>query len=160
MPDWHNKQTCILGCGNVLFGDDGFGPAVADHCQRYCAIPASVCVLDVGTSVRNVLFDILLADQRPKKIVIVDAIDCGREPGALLELDIESLPKETIDDFSMHQLPTSNLLREIRDYCEVEVRVLVCQVTRIPEEVSPGLSIPVSRAVERAAKTLAREHFS
>jgi coenzyme F420 hydrogenase subunit delta len=160
VPDWRNKETCILGCGNVLFGDDGFGPAVARHCQQSCSIPAAVCVVDAGTSVRNILFDVLLSDERPAKIVIVDAMDCGGEPGDLLDLDIESFPNEKTDDFSMHQVPTSNLLREIRDFCGVEVRVLVCQVAHIPGEVSPGLSDPVGKAVERAAKMLAREHFT
>ncbi len=28
-PEWYDKSVLILGCGNVLFGDDGFGPAIA-----------------------------------------------------------------------------------------------------------------------------------
>lgn len=159
VPDWYSKRTLILGCGNVLFGDDGFGPAVAEYCQRNCAIPADVSILDVGTSVRNILFDVLLADVKPSRIVIVDAMDCGREPGDLFDADIDSLPETKTDDFSMHQVPTSNLLRELRDLCGVDVSVLACQVARIPEEVSPGLSQPVAGAVERAAKILAQAHF-
>ncbi len=86
-------------------------------------------------------------------------MDCGREPGALFEPDIDRLPAAKADDFSMHQVPTSNLLRELRDLCGLEVRVLACQVARIPAEVSPGLSDPVAKAVERAAEKLAGEHF-
>ncbi len=159
VAEWYNKRTLILGCGNVLFGDDGFGPAVAEYCQRNWAIPAHVCVLDAGTSVRNILFDVLLSDVRPSRIVIVDAIDRALEPGALFNLDIDSLPDAKTDDFSMHQVPTSNLLRELRDLCGVDVSVLACQVVRIPEEVSPGLSQPVARAVARAAEILAHDHL-
>jgi hydrogenase maturation protease len=110
MADWYRKRIVVLGCGNILFGDDGFGPAVAQYCQAHHGSPPDVCILDAGTSVRNVLFDILLSDRRPSRIVIVDAMDGGHEPGELFEPDVDSLPRVKIDDFSMHQLPTSNLL--------------------------------------------------
>ena len=29
IADAHAKRTLVLGVGNVLYGDDGFGPAVA-----------------------------------------------------------------------------------------------------------------------------------
>lgn len=160
VPDWEGKHTCILGCGNILFGDDGFGPAVAEYCQRHCTIPADVCVVNAGTSVRNILFDILLSKEKPSRIVIVDAMDYGHEPGDLFNPEIDSLPATKTDDFSMHQVPTSNLLRELRDLGGVEVSVLACQVAHIPEEVSPGLSPPVEKAVERAAGLLSEAHFS
>ncbi|NIM48233.1 MAG: coenzyme F420 hydrogenase, partial [Gemmatimonadales bacterium] len=57
------------------------------------------------------------------------------------------------------QLPTSNLLRELRDLGGVRVTVLACQTSAVPEEVRPGLSGPVQQAVRRAADTLVREHF-
>jgi coenzyme F420 hydrogenase subunit delta len=158
-PDWYDKSILILGCGNVLIGDDGFGPAVAQHLRGNFTIPADVCVFDAGTSVREILFDTILSDKKPSKIVIVDAMDCGRKPGELFFLDIDALPKIKLDDFSMHQIPTSNLLRELRDICGIEVIVIACQVASACDSVSPGLSTPVKRAVELAAERLAREHF-
>lgn len=159
-PEWYDKSTLILGCGNRLIGDDGFGPAVAQRLRSDFAIPPDICVFDAGTSVRKILFDTILSDKRPSTIVIVDAMDCGREPGELFRLDIESLPKIKIDDFSMHQIPTSNLLRELRDICGIEVIVVACQVANGCDSVNPGLSVPVERAVARAAETLALEHFN
>jgi len=160
LPEYCTCSVLVLGCGNILFGDDGFGPAVADYLSDRGSLPGDVCVLNLGTSVRPILFDLVLSEVRPQKIVIVDAVDASREPGELFDLEIDSLPEVKIDDFSMHQLPTSNLLRELRDLCGVEVRILVCQIGDIPGEVAPGLSIPVEQAVARAADLLAREHFS
>ena len=157
--EWYDKSILILGCGNVLFGDDGFGPAVAECLPRNSVVPAEVCVLNAGTSVREILFDVILSDKKPSKIVIVDAMDCGLEPGELFAPDIDSLPGIKLDSFSLHQLPTSNLLRELRDLCDVKVVVVACQVSCTPEEVSPGLSNPVEAAVGRAVEILAREHF-
>lgn len=160
MSDWYDKRILILGCGNILFGDDGFGPAVAGRCLEECAIPPDVSVLNAGTSVRNILFDVLLSEDKPLKIVILDAIDCGREPGEIFEFDLDAYPAHKVDDFSMHQVPTSNLLRELRDLGGVEVVVLACQVAHIPDEVRPGLSVPIAMSVERAVDVLNREYLA
>ena len=77
------KSILIFGCGNILFGDDGFGPAVVRELQESYVLPEDVLALDVGTSVREILFDILLSERRPERLIIVDAVDRGREPGAL-----------------------------------------------------------------------------
>ena len=158
-PEWFDKSILILGCGNILFGDDGFGPAVAQHLLDNFTIPDDVCVFNAGTSVRKILFDTMLYDKKPSKIVIVDAMDFEREPGEIFAIDLDSYPKIKLDDFSMHQIPTSNLLRELRDLCGVEIAVMACQVESIPESVRPGLSDTVKAAVGRAADMLAREHF-
>lgn len=158
-PEWYDKSVLILGCGNILIGDDGFGPAVAQRLRGSFTIPADVCVFDAGTSVRQILFDTVLSEKKPSKIVIVDAMDCGREPGELFLLDTDSLPKIKLDDFSMHQIPTSNLLRELRDHCGIEVIVIACQVANTCDSVNPGLSTPVEAAVKPAAELIANEHF-
>jgi len=59
----------------------------------------------------------------------------------------------------MHQVPTSNMLRELQQQTGVEVRVLACQTGPLPAEICPGLSEPVQRAVPEAARWVAREYF-
>ncbi|MEE9150522.1 MAG: coenzyme F420 hydrogenase, partial [Thermoplasmata archaeon] len=69
------------------------------------------------------------------------------------------LPENKIDDFSMHQMPTSNLLRELRDLCHVEVRILSCQVKNIPEEVEPGLSDTLKKKVPEICELIENRYF-
>ena len=157
--DWHDKSILILGCGNILIGDDGFGPAVVQRLRESFTIPPDVCVFDAGTSVREILFDTILSGSKPSRIIVVDAVDCGREPGELFWLDVDAIPQVKLDDFSMHQIPTSNLLRELRDLCGVEVIVMACQIASPTDHVDPGLSSPVREAVESAARILAEEHL-
>jgi coenzyme F420 hydrogenase subunit delta len=57
----------------------------------------------------------------------------------------------------MHQLPTSNLLYELREFCGIDVVVLACQVEHIPESVAPGLSPAVRAAVSKAAEMVLDE---
>jgi len=152
VPDYCVCHTLVLGCGNELFGDDGFGPAVARRLRDSHDLPRDTCALDVGTSVRQVLFDVLLAPVRPRRIVVVDAVDLGRTPGAVWSIEAGELPEVKLDDFSMHQMPTSNLLRELAELASVEVTCVVGQVSAFPREVRPGLSAPVRCAVDRAVE--------
>jgi coenzyme F420 hydrogenase subunit delta len=159
MPEYKGKSIVIFGCGNVLFGDDGFGPAVIEELEKKYKIPENVCVINAGLSVRELLFNITLDEQRPDTIIIVDAVDFGRPFGEIFEIDLEELPENKIDDFSMHQIPTSNLLRELRDLCKVDVRILSCQVEKIPEEVEPGLSKTLEEKVGEMCKLIEKKFF-
>ncbi len=152
IPEYCSKEILVLGCGNVLFGDDGFGPAVIEYILTEDNTVDHACFLNVGTSSRKILFNVVLSEEKPKRIIIVDAMDYGGKPGAVTELDLNAIPYNKIDDFSMHQVPTSNLLREVRDICGVEVVLIVCQPAEIPEEVCPGLSMLVQQAVKQATE--------
>lgn len=159
IPDFCRKPTLVLGCGNILFGDDGFGCAVVDFLESHYRVPESVCLLDAGTGVRKLLFTLCLSSARPQRLLILDAIDAGLPPGEIFEIDPAEIPAVKLDDFSLHQLPTSNLLRELQEKCGVEVRVLACQTGPLPEEISQGLSKEISIAVPLAAEWLVREYF-
>ena len=160
LPQFCRQPVVILGCGNIFFGDDGFGCAVVDYIESHGGAPQFVCLLDAGTGVRNLLFTITLSPVKPRRLLILDAVDVGRTPGELFELDPSEIPAVKIDDFSMHQMPTSNLLRELQQQCGLQVRILACQTGALPEQIAPGLSPPVERAVAKAAAWIAREYFN
>jgi len=149
-----NYNILILGCGNILFGDDGFGPCVAEELQKNYNLPENVGVINAGSSVRNILFDIALSEKKPGKIIIVDAIDAAKTPGEIFELPIDEIPENKIDDFSMHQLPTSNLLKELKDFCKVDVIIIACQVENIPEEVTASISKKITDAIPEVCKRI------
>ncbi|HAV42604.1 TPA: coenzyme F420 hydrogenase, partial [bacterium] len=149
----------ILGCGNILFGDDGFGPEVCQYLSENYRIPKDIGVQDCGTGVREILFDITLSSQRPEEMVIVDGIDSKRRPGEVFEIPIEDLPEIKRDDFSMHHLPTSNLLCKLRDDCGVKVSILSTQIVHIPAEVKVGLSEELKEAIPKAAEFLAERYL-
>jgi len=159
LPDFCRKPTLILGVGNILFGDDGFGCAIVDYVETHTRVPPHVCLLDVGTGVRNLLFTLVLSPVRPRRLLILDAVDAGRAPGELFEIKPSEMPTPKLDDFSMHQIPTSNMLLELQAQCGIEVRVLACQTGPLPEEVRPGLSEPVRRALPGAAAWIVSEYF-
>jgi len=159
VPECYQKSTLILGCGNTLFGDDGFGPAVIDYLEKHCRVPEDVTILDVGTGAREILFNIVLTEKKPKRIIVIDAFDCRKKPGNIFTIPIDNLPEKKIDDFSLHQLPTSNLLKELKDLCHVEVILLTAQPECVPETVRPGLSKKLQDAVPKVGKYIVKNYF-
>lgn len=159
LPEFCSKPVLILAIGNVFFGDDGFGCALAEFLETHFDVPDRVCLLDAGTGVRKLLFTLCLSPVRPRRLLILDAVDKGLQPGEWFEIDPGEIPVAKLDDFSMHQVPTSNMLSELQQQTGVEVRVLVCQTSPLPTEICPGLSAPVRRAVQEAANWVAREYF-
>jgi coenzyme F420 hydrogenase subunit delta len=162
--DWSTMFTSrvvVFGCGNVLFGDDGVGPVLIQELENDPDIPGDVALLDVGTSIRNLLFDLLLSDSLPKRIVVVDATtDENRTPGEIWEIDVDHIHPKKISDFSMHQFPSTNLLKEIKEKTGVEMKIVVVQAGWIPEEFAEGLSEPVRAALpelKRRVKQLIAE---
>lgn len=144
----HRKGTLVFGCGNPLFGDDGFGPAVVEHMETYFQVPEHVACIDVGTSIRDILFDILLSEKRPDCIVVVDAADKTNEHvGEIFEIDVDEISPKKISDFSLHQFPTTNMLKELKDETDIDIRILVAGITELPDEVCPGISEPVKGAI-------------
>jgi coenzyme F420 hydrogenase subunit delta len=145
-------STMIFGCGNVVMGDDGYGPAVVDMLNSQHTLPKDVQAVDAGTCVREYLFDYLLTDEgRPETIIILDAVDFpDRKPGEVFEIDPSSIPPKKIHDFSLHQFPTVNLLLELEQHTGVRVIILAAQVEYIPAEITPGLTDAMSAAVSVA----------
>lgn len=151
-------ECLVLGCGNTLIGDDGFGPAVIQHLEQNYRLPDNVAVIDCGTSIRDILFDVLLSPQKPRKMIIVDVTDSANlAPGEIREIDIDQIRPEKISDFSLHQFPTTNMLKEIKEETTIDVRVFVVQTAGMPTEVKPGLSEPVRAAIRPMCERILAE---
>jgi coenzyme F420 hydrogenase subunit delta len=84
-------------------------------------------------------------------------VDKGRKPGEVFEIDLEDIPTNKTDDFSMHEMPSSNMLKELRDFCKIKVKIIVCQVKKIPDEVEMGLSEEVKASVPLASEIILSE---
>src|SRR5450759_4566036 len=80
LPAFCRARALVLGVGNILFGDDGFGPEVVRRLIDHYRIPDDMYVMDVGTGARKILFTVTLSEVRPEEIVIVDAVVIDQAP--------------------------------------------------------------------------------
>ena len=149
-------STVIFGCGNLIMGDDGFGPTVIEELTTSYALPQWVSAIDAMTGIREYLFDYLLSEEgRPEHIIILDAVDfADREPGDVFLIDSPSIPSRKTHDFSLHQFPTVNLLHELEEHTGINVTIIAAQAEYIPTEIEMGLSASMTTAVTKACEII------
>jgi coenzyme F420 hydrogenase subunit delta len=159
IPEYCQKPTLILGCGSILRGDDGFGPRAIEHLLERYSIPANVAILDAGTGVGDILIDIALSPVKPKKIILVDALDRGVPAGMISVVPLSDLEKTEREYIFFHQGPTSKLLRELESL-GVEVNVITVQPEPIPELLTVGLSTPVQNALAEVCEIIVYRYLN
>jgi len=152
----HNNtepQITVYGCGNILLGDDGFGPAVIEVLQQGDVLSPNVLLEDVGTGIREYLFDFILdADTAPSHLIILDAVEFEhRTAGEVFTITPDAIPAKKIHDFSLHQFPTVNLLQELAEHLGIDVHIIAAQIQYIPDEIQPGLTPTMQDAVMEAS---------
>ena len=156
--DWSqmfNSRVVVFGCGNTLFGDDGLGPAVIEALKQEQDIPSDVAILDVGTSIRPLLFDLILSDKHPQMVIIVDATtQSGRKPGEVFEIDVDEVDPKKIADFSLHQFPTTNLLQELKEATDIDIHIIVAQTAYVPEKMDETLSPEIKAAIPQIVQKI------
>ncbi|PKU23371.1 HyaD/HybD family hydrogenase maturation endopeptidase [Telmatospirillum siberiense] len=72
-------HTLILGIGNILWADEGFGVRVVEEIHRRFSLPAGVSVMDGGTQGLYLVQYV----KAVRRLLVFDAIDYGAEPGTL-----------------------------------------------------------------------------
>lgn len=93
-------DTLILGIGNLLWADEGFGVRCVEALHQRYAFPDSVCVMDGGTQGIFLLPWVRSAS----KLLIFDAIDFGLEPETLRLISGDEVPRYMgAKKVSMHQ---------------------------------------------------------
>jgi len=144
-------ETLVVGCGNVLFQDDGFGPRVAQEMSKL-ELPPGIRVIDGGTGAPHLIFTLL--DETCKKLIILDCISWGAKPGTLRKFTVDQLPKGKFID--AHNWTLSEPLHAIKD--KVNIVVIGCQPAKVSEpDIVWELSPEVERAVPEAIKMVMEE---
>jgi len=78
----------LLGIGNVLWADEGFGVRVIERLQKGYRFPDQVNVMDGGTQGVYLVEHVQAADV----LIVFDAIDYGLPPGTLKRIENDDVP--------------------------------------------------------------------
>ena len=140
----------LVGCvGNLLRGDDGFGPAVA---ARIGPLPDGAELVETGIGGVALLQELL---GHWDALVLVDAVDRGARPGTLFEIEPQVGRAVHVPD--VHLANPERVLAMAKALGCLPPRVLIvgCQPA-IVDELHEGLSPEVERAVDAAAERVRR----
>ncbi len=153
------RRVLIVGVGNTLRGDDGFGPAVIRALEAEGGLPSGVRTLEVGLGSAALVLELL---EGYDALLLVDAVDRDGVPGSfyILQPDIPeveaipSLERWAWSNESCQTLPSRALVmaRAAGALPDV-VRIIGCQPAET-EEFSTALSAAVQAAVPRALEAI------
>ncbi len=150
-PDEHGwipgPEIVIAGCGNPVFADDGFGPAVI-RVLSFLVLPQTVKPIDAGICGPDLIFP-FLDPAITRTLIIIDTLDSRSVPGTVILLQPETLRETALTDAIPGGIASSiqSLPPGITTY------LIGCQ----PGEISYpfmriGLSDPVRMAIPRTVE--------
>ena len=153
-------RMLVVGVGNVLHGDDGFGVAVAERLASR-PLPAGVTVAETGIGGIHLVHELMAGYDA---LVVVDTVDRGRPPGTVMviEADVIDVGPMAVEDrhdllADMHLATPERALMVARAVGVLPERTLIvgCQPVEI-ETLGIGLTEPVTSAVELAVTEIER----
>lgn len=147
-------RILVLGIGNILWADEGFGVRVVEALDRAHAFPETVTLLDGGTQGLYLLPYLEEADG----VIIADAVDYGLAPGTLHILADEEVPKVLATrKVSLHQTGFQEILGLLALRGHVPERlVLVGVQPALLDDYGGGLTDVVAQKVAPAVDEVLR----
>lgn len=147
--------TVVIGLGNPIMGDDGFGLAVLQRLREAWSVPAEVELIDGGTWGLT----LLPIFESAHRVLLLDAIETGDLPGTMVTLQRDQLPGAMALRTSPHQIDMCDViaLARLRGSLAAQVVAIGAQpeVVDLGTELSPRLERAVESVAAAAAAQLA-----
>lgn len=148
----------VIGCGNLLRGDDGVGPVLIRHLWDR-GVPEGAKVVDGGTAGMDVGFQMRGA----QRVVIVDASATGAAPGTIYRVPGEELtdlpPLQGLHTHSFrwdHAIPFARWA--LGEACPTDITVFLIEAADM--EMGGELSEPVTTAMEQVIELIERDFLA
>jgi hydrogenase maturation protease len=141
------KRILVAGVGNVLRGDDGFGPAVTELLGH---LPQGVDVVETGTGGIALLQELMVGCDG---LVLVDAVDRGAAPGTVFVLEPDVSPGVHVPDVHLANPDRVLSMAKTMGFLPDRVRIVGCQPLDV-DELCQGLSPVVLRALPFAVQQI------
>lgn len=96
----------LIGIGNVLLQDERVGVHVVETIRERFSFSPEIEILDGGT----LGLDLLPTIERLEKVLFVDAVNFGKEPGYIGMLEDDEIPAVLYVKLSVHHVGLADLL--------------------------------------------------
>ena len=120
------KHITILGLGNILLADEGFGVHFIRYFEDRYILPENVEIVDGGV-MGYVLLDIF---DRSDLIIVVDCIRLDDEPGSIYRFTHEEFITKLPPPTSAHEVKFSDVLIKAEMIGELPEMVFLCIVPK------------------------------
>ncbi|MBX7453254.1 hydrogenase maturation protease [Mycolicibacterium sp. 3033] len=147
----------MVGCGNLLRGDDGVGPVLVRHLWERGA-PDGAKLVDGGTAGMDVAFQMRGAG----RVVIVDAAATGSAPGTTFRVPGSELAELPLQGLHTHSFRWDHAIAFARwalgADCPTDITVFLIEVANV--EMGAELSAPVTTAMQQVIDVIDRDFLA
>lgn len=141
-------KVLVLGIGNVLWADEGFGVRCVETLAKTWSLPDNVTLLDGGTQGLYLLPFLEDADV----LLVFDAVDYGLTPGTMKIVENDEVPRFMgAKKMSLHQTGFQDVIAtsQLMGYCPETLILIGCQPEEL-EDYGGGLRDVVAAQIEPA----------
>ena len=145
-----SRTALVLGIGNVLWADEGFGVRCVEMMARSLSYGPEVKILDGGTQGLYLLPFLEEADI----MVVFDAVDYGLEPGTMKLVEGDDVPRFMgAKKMSLHQTGFQDVIAtaQLMGYCPEEILLIGVQPVEL-EDYGGGLRPQTAARIAPAVK--------
>jgi hydrogenase maturation protease len=137
----------LIGIGNVLMQDERLGVHAVKTIDEYYASPPKLNIIDGGT----LGLDLLPSFEEFEKVIFVDAINFGREPGYIGTLEGNAVQAVIFPKISAHHIGLADLLSVamLRGSMPSEVCLIGMQPSSLEFSFGLEMSDVVNKNMER-----------
>jgi len=146
----------VLGVGNILYSDDGFGIKVVEKLQNNYVFPDHVTIVDGGVLGVNLLGVISHAH----KLIVVDTILNKSNPGDFHRLEGEEIPNRILAKNSMHQVDLLEALTLCRLMDNIPETIILGVEPQNLETLNPELTPVLASKVDAMVEWVLQELLS
>ncbi len=153
-----HPSILVLGIGNLLWADEGFGVRCAEALAERFALPPQVTVMDGGTQGLYLLPYV----EEARRLLVFDAVDYGDAPGTLRIVVGDEVPRFMgAKKMSLHQtgfqevLASAELLGRLPD----ELVLIGCQPVELEDfggSLRDAVKAQIGPALDAACEWLTR----
>lgn len=143
-----SNRVLILGIGNVLWADEGFGVRCVEVMAETHALPETVRLLDGGTQGLYLLPFLEETDA----LIVFDAIDYGLPPGTMKVVRDGEVPAFMgAKKMSLHQTGFQDVIAtaQLMGYCPARMVLIGCQPVEL-DDYGGGLRPEVAARIPEA----------
>ena len=143
----------VLGLGNTIMTDDGFGVEVVTMLSSRYHFQGPVKILDGGT----LGLDLLPHLEEIESLLIIDALDMRAESGKIFRLEGDEVPRAFASKLSVHQMGLQDLLAVAELQGHVPRNLVVWGVQPECIEMGTEMTATVAAAVEPVVTSILEE---
>lgn len=146
-------KTLVLGVGNILLTDEGFGVRVAEALLQRFRFPDELEVLDGGT----LGMELLTYLNGVQRLILIDAVHGKAEPGSFHEIRGEAVRLYFREKVSMHEMGIQEVLASLEVMGKAIGEIVVFGVQPVSLEIGLDLTAPVAGQVDEAVQRVIKQ---